>query len=63
MKLDISVNTIVPIENPINLPGHNSPLKACWKFLTEVVNRYDIGIPQSNTNQKFCFKKLYFSGP
>ena len=37
-------NEIIPVANPINLPGHNSPSKYPTTYLVAIINAYDIGI-------------------
>ena len=45
------VNTIAPMENPINLDGHICPSNAITIFFTENINNIDIGIPINTVNQ------------
>ena len=45
------VNTMAPIEKPINLEGHICPSKAKTIFFTEYMNNIDIGMPINTFNQ------------
>ena len=46
---DNIVNIIVPKTNPINLDGHNCPLKCSTIKPTDVMNNIEIGIPNNTT--------------
>lgn len=49
-KYAITINTDVPTPKPINRLGHIAPPKYSTKYLTDIVNKYDIGMPHNIIN-------------
>ena len=53
---DIAVNTTMPIENPISLPGQSCPPLQSNIYLVDSTKSQVIGIPASKTNHLLSCK-------
>tara|TARA_R100001509_G_C4787123_1_gene188444 strand:- start:73 stop:297 length:225 start_codon:yes stop_codon:yes gene_type:complete len=49
----IIANIIMPVANPMNLPGHNNPSKACAQYLVANINKYVTGAAINVINHGF----------
>ena len=46
---------VIPIANPMNLPGHNVPSKYSTINFVAIINEYDIGIANINATANGFF--------
>ena len=52
-------NEIIPVANPMNLPGHNVPPKYATINLLAIINAYDIGIENIHATKNGCSANHY----
>ena len=45
---------IIPVANPINLPGHNVPSKYVTISLVAMINEYEIGLEKIHATRNGC---------